>query len=245
MKWEISVSLVLGGLELDVSMQGDNSAVAVLGPNGSGKSTLLRTIAGGYKPETGRIKVGGRLWFDSSSGVWLPPEQRQIGYVPQGYGLFPHLSALGNVAFGLFGKYSPEERLFRAKEFLEKMGCLHLAEQSPASLSGGEKQRIALARALVMEPQMLLLDEPLAALDPSSRREMRFFLRTYLEIFARPILFVSHDARDFVSLCSRAYVLEKGHITQHGTFEELRAEPATAFVRDFFSEYETRLDSDL
>ena len=126
----------------NVSMEiNRGEVVTIVGPNGSGKTSLLKAIIGAVHPVEGSISVKPGL---------------KIGYVPQGCGFFPHLTAWGNVAFGLFGKYSPEERLFRAKEFLEKMGCLHLAEQSPASLSGGEKQRIAVARAREAQSMCLM-----------------------------------------------------------------------------------------
>ncbi len=212
--------------------------MALIGPNGSGKTTLLRTISGGHPPDSGRIRVGGRILYDSDSGIRLAPEQRRIGYVPQGYGLFPHLSVIENVAFGLAAARPRQSRGHRraaATALLREMDCVHLARRLPATLSGGEKQRVALARALLAEPDLLLLDEPLAALDAATRRDIRRFLASHLAARNTPALVVTHDVRDVRALrAPSVYALEGGAVIQSGRPEALAANPATDFVREFF-----------
>jgi ABC-type sulfate/molybdate transport systems ATPase subunit len=225
----------LGALDLDVDLRGGDAPVALIGPNGSGKTTLLRTIAGAYRPDGGFIRVGDAPFFDAAAGVDLPPERRHVGYVPQGYGLFPHLSALDNVAFSWISRgVAREERRRRALGTMERMGCAHLAGRSSAGLSGGEQQRVALARALTADPRMLLLDEPLAALDAPSRRSVRTYLAAHLAERRGPALVVSHEARDVHALGALVYVIERGRIIQSGTAEELASAPATEFAAAFF-----------
>ena len=227
----------LGALELDVDVGGDHTPVALIGPNGSGKTTLLRTIAGAHRPDSGSVRLGDEVVFDSESGIDVSPEARHVGYVPQGYGLFPHLSVLDNVAFGLIRRTPRQgrhERRATAMRLLERMGCPHLADRQPATLSGGEQQRVALARALTVEPRILLLDEPLAALDARARRSIRSYLVEHLAERRGPALVVSHDARDVRSLGAQVLAIEDGRIVQRGSAEQLSAAPATEFVAAFF-----------
>jgi len=233
MNWALSLRLRLGALELDVDLEGDARPVALVGPNGAGKTTLLRTIVGAHRPDSGRIQMGDLSVFDARSGIDLPPEQRRIGYVPQGYGLFPHLRVLDNVAFGR-PDLPRAERREMAREMLKDMGCEHLTARRPTTLSGGEMQRVALARALMVGPRMLLLDEPLSALDAVARRALRAYLTDYLRSRKLPALVVTHDARDVVALDARVYVVEDGRISQSGTIEALTEAPATPFVAAFF-----------
>ena len=238
MSWSVNIRMQLGALELDVSLAGDETPLAIIGPNGSGKTTLLRTIAGAYRAEAGSIRLGEEIAFDTEQGIDRPPEQRKVGYVPQGYGLFPHLSVLDNVAFGLMARRAEVEREQAhraARVLLEQMGSEHLAERRPKMLSGGEQQRVALARALMTEPAMLLLDEPLSALDASARRSVRAYLAAHLEKRAAPTIVVTHDVRDVVALGASVVVLEAGKIVQKGQPQELAAEPATEFVAEFFA----------
>jgi len=237
MSWRVTVRARVGALALDLDLEGDDTPTAILGPNGSGKTTLLRLIAGAYRPEGGRISIGDRTLFDAERGVDLPPEQRGVGYVPQGYGLFPHLRVIDNVAFGLStsSRRQPRaERLRAAMALLEELECAHLAERMPAGLSGGEQQRVALARALLVDPRILLLDEPLSALDAAARRTLRGFLSTRLRKRGRPSIIVTHDLRDVVALGAYVYVLEHGRVVQRGTATELRQRPATDFVAEVF-----------
>lgn len=235
MSWQASIRMSVGALAIDVDIGGDEAPVALIGPNGSGKTTLLRTIAGAYRPTAGTIRVGEESLFDSARGVDVPPERRSVGYVPQGYGLFPHLSALDNVAFSGAARGVPRrERRKAALGVMERMGCAHLADRSPARLSGGEQQRVALARAINAEPRMLLLDEPLAALDAPSRRSIRTYLAAHLAERRGPALVVSHEARDVHALGALVYVLEQGHVVQRGTADALVRAPTNEFVAAFF-----------
>ena len=238
MRWHARVRARAGDFDLDAAVAGDGAPVVLIGPNGSGKTTLLRVVAGGHPPLTGLIRVGEHVLFDSDGGVCLAPEERQIGYVPQGYGLFPHLSVVDNVAFGLAAARSAQTRgqcRAAAAVLLGEIDCEHLSERRPATLSGGEKQRVALARALLSEPDLLLLDEPLAALDAATRREMRGYLAGRLAARNKPALVVTHDARDVHALqAPLVYAMENGTVVQSGSPEELAAHPATDFVREFF-----------
>lgn len=235
MSWHAAIRMRLGSLDLDVDLRGGDGPVAIIGPNGSGKTTLLRTIAGAFRPESGLIEIDGDRVFDADAGVDLDPERRGVGYVPQGYGLFPHLSALDNVAFAWIAKAAPPgERREAALRVMERMGCAHLAAREIGGLSGGEQQRVALARALASEPKLLLLDEPLAALDAPARRALRLYLATHLAEQRRPALVISHDARDVQALGAEVHVLERGRIVQSGTPGALAKAPATEFVAAFF-----------
>jgi ABC-type sulfate/molybdate transport systems ATPase subunit len=235
--WHVKLRAQLGALHLEVALDGGEAPTVIIGPNGAGKTTLLRMIAGAHRPESGEIRIGSSVVFHSETSVDLPPEAREVGYVPQGFGLFPHLRVADNVAFGLSVGARQRPRMARrnaALSLLEDLGCAHLAERMPRDLSGGEKQRVALARALIVEPQLLLLDEPLATLDPGSRRRLRTFLADRLRDKRVPAVVVTHDARDAEALGAELFVLEEGRIVQRGTAAELRAEPATEFVAEFF-----------
>ncbi|MCA9692931.1 MAG: ABC transporter ATP-binding protein, partial [Myxococcales bacterium] len=233
MSWRVAVEAQVGGLSLAVELAGDERPTAIVGPNGAGKTTLLRIIAGAVRPARGHITIGGRPVLDSARGLDLPPEARCVGYVPQGYGLFPHLRVIDNVAFGLsFGsrKLTRAARRRSAAALLEALECGHLAERSPRELSGGEAQRVALARALVVEPQLLLMDEPLAALDAPARRALRRFLAAHLRRRERPSIVVTHDPRDVLALDAIVCVLEAGRVVQQGAAAELQRAPASEFV---------------
>jgi len=237
MSWRVAINATLGALELEVDMAGSAAPVALLGPNASGKTSLLRVIAGALRPAAGRIRIGDRVLVEPAAGIDLAPEDRGVGYVPQGYQLFSHLSVVDNVAFGLStgsGRRPRHQRRRAAEALLDELGCAHLAARMPAGLSGGEQQRVALARALIVEPAMLLLDEPLSALDAASRRAVRALLAERLGRRAKPAIVVTHDPRDVIALDAEAFVLEQGKIVQRGSPAELRARPATAFVAELF-----------
>jgi ABC-type sulfate/molybdate transport systems ATPase subunit len=233
--WQASVQARIGSLTLDVEL-GGAGVIALVGPNGSGKTTVLRLLAGAITADACELVIGGVVVESSTAGVRLPIEARRLGYVPQGYGLFPHLDALDNVAFGLSTGASAQPRAQRreaARRMLEDLGCGELAERDVLRLSGGERQRVALARALVVEPALLLLDEPLAALDASTRRSVREFLGQRLHAIGRPTLLVTHDVRDVAALADHVYVIESGRIVQDGPLEALRSDPQSAFVEEW------------
>jgi ABC-type sulfate/molybdate transport systems ATPase subunit len=213
-----------------------NAPLCLIGPNGSGKTSILKLIAGALRPDRGRIRLGQTELFDCASGVDVPSERRRVGYVPQGYGLFPHLSALDNVAFGLstsaHGKRRSDARA-EAERLLEQLDCTALASRLPIALSGGERQRIALARALLVEPELLLLDEPLSALDVGARRSVRSFLAARLRSLHKPALVVTHDPRDVKELDAEVCVVERGRVVQRGSLDALRADPKSDFVAEF------------
>jgi len=234
MTWLVRVALSIGRLQLDVELEGDPRPVALIGPNGSGKTTLLRTIAGAHRPDSGRIRVGEAVWLDRARGVDLAIEDRGVGYVPQGYGLFPHLDASDNVAFATPTRGPRAARRRAAQRALEAMGCGHLSSRMPFELSGGEQQRVALARALFAEPRLLLFDEPLAALDAPTRRRLRQRVRAQVVERQGPSIVVTHDYRDVVALDARVYALEAGKIVQTGSVSDVRRQPATEFVAAFF-----------
>jgi ABC-type sulfate/molybdate transport systems ATPase subunit len=208
-------------LELTLDVRG---VVALAGPSGAGKSTVLRAIAGLVRPGSGRIALGKETWFDSRSKTDVPPERRSVGLVFQDYALFPHLTVADNVAYG-GGRKGPE--------LLNRFGISALAGLKPGELSGGERQRVALARALAREPGVLLLDEPLAALDAHTRGRVRGELRGLLATLALPTLVVTHSFEDAAALTDRIGVLVDGRLIQTGSAEELVAAPSTPFVADF------------
>ena len=193
--------------------------MALVGPSGAGKTTVLRALAG-LRQAHGRISVDGHDWLDSARGLDLPAEERSVGLVFQEYALFPHLTVRKNVEFGRKG----------GAALLERFGLATLADAKPRELSGGERQRVALARALAPDPAVLLLDEPLSALDAHTRGEVRTELQQLLREADRPTLVVTHDFEDAATLATQVGVLVQGRLRQLGTPAELVASPADPFV---------------
>jgi molybdate transport system ATP-binding protein len=211
------VTVPLRAFDLDVALDvAPGETLALVGPSGAGKTTILRAIAGLVRPSAGWIECGG-TWFDARTHV--PPEQRSVGLVFQEYALFPHLTVERNVAFG-----------GRVDGLLERLRIDHLARAKPGDLSGGERQRVALARALARRPRVLLLDEPMSALDPHTRGEVRAELHVILRDLGLPTLLVTHDFEDAATLADRVGVLVEGRLRQVAAPAELVAEPADAFV---------------
>ncbi len=235
MIWSVRLNGRIGDLGLDIELEGGLGPLALIGPNGAGKTTLLRWIAGARFRADGEVRVGDALLYSAEHGVDLCPEERRVAYLPQGYGLFPHLSGLKNVAFGLGRAKMPgNERRAVAMKLLGELDALQIAERLPSTMSGGERQKVALARALVMKPRLMLLDEPMAALDTSSRRRTRAFLGSQISKLGTPAIVVTHDPRDVWSIASEVAVIEKGRVAQRGSPTELAKEPATDFVAEFF-----------
>ncbi len=209
----------------------EGELLALVGPSGSGKSTILRTIAGLYWPREGRITCGGSVWFDSKSGVNVPPHERRAGFMFQSYALFPHMTALRNVIAAL-GHRPRREREAKARELLALVRLQGLENRRPASLSGGEQQRVAVARALAREPAVLLLDEPFSAVDRRTRRKLHAELAELRKAVNIPIVLVTHDLEEAVSLADRMTVLDGGETLQTGKPSELVNAPASARVAD-------------
>jgi molybdate transport system ATP-binding protein len=227
------VSAELREFELAVELEvGPGACLALVGPSGAGKSTVLRAIAGLHRPERGRVSLDGEVWLDTAAAIDLPAERRNCGYLFQDYALFPHLSAWRNVAFGLDRLPRPERRGV-ARSFLERLGVGHLADASTSELSGGERQRIALARALAREPSVLLLDEPLAALDARTSTGAARELAATLVAADAPAVLVTHEFAEAALLADEVAVIDRGRIVQRGTPGELSARPASAFVAEF------------
>ncbi|MFL6025563.1 MAG: sulfate/molybdate ABC transporter ATP-binding protein [Friedmanniella sp.] len=221
-----------GAFTLDVALAVDpGEVVALLGPNGAGKSTALRLLAGLLRLGWGRIELDGRLLADVASGLHRAPHERGIGVVFQDYLLFPHLSLLDNVAFGPAVRGVPRAAArARAAAWLDRVGLADVAASRPRAVSGGQAQRVALARALATEPALLLLDEPLAALDARTRLLVRSELRRHLADFTGATVVVTHDPVDAAVLADRLVVLEAGRVVQTGTPAEVATRPRTDYV---------------
>jgi molybdate transport system ATP-binding protein len=228
----------VGNLAIDAELDTAPGTLVLAGPNGAGKSSILSLLLGVLPLEQGRITIGDTLLHDSAAKISVPLEHRRLGYVPQDYALFPHLSVRDNIEFALASAPPPRQRdratrAELADTLLRDLGLAALAQRRTQTLSGGEKQRLALARALSVAPRALLLDEPLAALDVHARHAVREFLAGYLAKLALPTIIVTHDPADARQLGARIAVLEAGTITQTGTWAELAASPASAFVERF------------
>ena len=232
MTLELDAGLTLGQLRLEVALEvSPGEVVAVLGPNGAGKTTLLRALAGLVPLKHGAARLDGVTLEAPAEGVRLPPASRPVGLVFQDLLLFPHMSAAGNVAFGLecAGKSRAQARS-EAVAWLGRLGLAGLEDARPGELSGGQAQRVALARALARRPRLLLLDEPLSALDAGARAEVRRELRRQLDDFAGVRLLVTHDPLEATALADRLVVLEGGRVAQAGTVAEVTARPRSAYV---------------
>ncbi|MBA2332025.1 MAG: ABC transporter ATP-binding protein [Actinobacteria bacterium] len=208
------------GVELEVGRE----TLALVGPSGAGKSSVLRAVAGLLRPAAGRVALGADVWLDTERRIFLPPERRSVGLVFQEYALFPHLTVEANVGFG--GRE-------RVGELLERFRISQLAGARPADLSGGERQRVALARALARDPSVLLLDEPLSALDAHTKATVRAELGELLRELALPTVLVTHDFEDAAALADRIGVIVAGRVLQLASASELLAAPTSGFVASF------------
>ena len=223
----LSVRLVQAGpIPLDVTLRcAPGEVLGVVGPSGAGKTTLLRAIAGLYRPQGGRIAVGEAVWFDGDAGVFSPPHRRRVGLVFQEHALFPHLSALQNVAIAL-GDHPRSERRDRAADLLRRVHLEGLEARRPAALSGGQRQRVAIARALARDPKVLLLDEPFSAVDRRTRAHLHAEILALREGLAIPMLLVTHDVDEVARLADRLCVLDAGQVRMSGPPGEVLKDPA-------------------
>jgi molybdate transport system ATP-binding protein len=224
----------LGNFTLDVELEAEpGEVIAILGPNGAGKSTVLRCLAGLLPIDDGHIELDGHVLDDPVTNVFVAPERRPVAVVFQDYLLFPNLSAVENVAFGLRARgVARSEARARAVAWLERVGLSDHAGHRPRSLSGGQAQRVALARALATEPRLLLLDEPLAALDAGSRSDVRRDLRRHLGTFDGIRLLVTHDPVDAYALADRLIIIEGGRVAQAGAIADVTARPRSRYIAE-------------
>ena len=225
----VEITKRLPEFTLDVAWSAGDGVAVLFGPSGAGKTLTLQCLAGLICPDAGRIVVDDRVLFDSATGVDLPPQHRRVGYVFQGYALFPHLTVAQNVAFGLRDR-PRAERLARAAEVMERLGLGGLEHRRPGELSGGQRQRVALGRALAIDPALLLLDEPLSALDAPLRRSLRDELRTILRGWGTAAVLVTHDFTEAYQLADRIVIYQGGRVIQSAPRAELLWQPASEAV---------------
>jgi molybdate transport system ATP-binding protein len=225
----------LGQVDLSLTLEAaPGSTLVLVGESGSGKTSALRLMAGLSAPDRGHLSVNGTTWFSSADQLSVPPWRRAVGYVPQDSTLFPHLSVMENVAFGLQAQGLRRATVAsRAGSALERFGIAPLRNHRPAQLSGGQQQRVALARALVLEPELLLLDEPLSALDQLARREIRQELRQLLGELTCVSILVTHNPVEALVFGDMVAVLENGKAEQVGSREDLLRRPRSAFIAEF------------
>src|SRR3989440_3175028 len=232
LKAQLDTHLNTFHLNLDLTADGGQTTV-LLGESGAGKSTVLRLLAGLLHPERGCITLDGVIYFDSEKRISVPPQARPFGYVFQDYMLFPHLSVFENVAFGLRAQRMPRGTIRqRVGEALEQVRLVGYDARRPVQLSGGQQQRVAIARALALHPQLLLLDEPLAALDVQTRREVRQELRHILSAAAITTVMVTHQYLEALLFGYHILVLEQGRVIQQGSQRDLLQYPRSSYVAE-------------
>lgn len=209
-----------GNFDLDVSLELSGGLTAVFGQSGSGKTSLINLVAGLDRPDEGRISIGSQVVFDSAQRINIAPENRHIGYVFQDGRLFPHLSVRNNLVYARrFIK--PALNLRHFDQIVDLLGIAALLERSPATLSGGEKQRVAIGRALLAEPQLLIMDEPLASLDARRKADILPFIENLRDQLGTPILYVSHAMEEVIRLSDSLVLMDQGHIIAHGDVEQI------------------------
>ncbi len=231
---DIHLKKTFPNLSIDVATHFQPNITVIAGRSGSGKSTILKMIAGFAQPTEGYVSLSGKYIYHRTKRINMHPEHRNIGYVPQHFLLFPHLSVNDNVAFGL--KQLKHDKPYITKkvdEALDLCSIRHLANRYPYDLSGGEKQRVALSRAIVTHPSLLLLDEPFSALDIQTKRFVRSEVLDILKAASIPSIMVTHDPMDALTFGKQVYIMEHGKLIQQGPFDVLRKNPRTRFVAEF------------
>src|SRR3989440_9184584 len=221
-----------GGTVIQVQLRRPADAFSItvfFGPSGAGKSTTLRCLAGLDRPERGTIHFGNEIWFDAARNIFFPPQRRRIGYLFQDYALFPHLRVVHNIGYGL-GNIAAPERRQRIEEITALLGLTGLENHYPRQLSGGQQQRVALARALVCRPRLLLLDEPLSALDAPTREHLRRQLRHWLVALRMSTILVTHDRIEALALGDHLVVFDAGRVCQSGSVQEVFSAPVDRAV---------------
>jgi molybdate transport system ATP-binding protein len=210
-----------GGFALDVAFEAPPGITILFGPSGAGKSTILAAIAGLIHPARGRIALGDDVWLDTKAGLDRPIHRRKVAFVFQSLALFPHLSAIDNVVYGMDPALKTAAKQARAAELLARLRVGHLAARRPPTFSGGEAQRVALARAFAMDPRIVLFDEPFSALDRELRRELYRDLREFVADLGVPMIHVTHHHREARALGDRVILLQKGRVVAAGSLDEL------------------------
>ena len=218
---EINVKRRQGDFWVNASFRGGKSGVTALyGPSGAGKTSVINMVAGLSRPDIGRISVNGLCLFDSESGINLPPEKRRVGYVFQDGRLFPHLSVSANLVFGMH-RTPKNKRFVEFEHVVDLLGIGHLLDRRPAGLSGGEKQRVAIGRAVLTSPSILLMDEPLASLDEARKSEVMPFIMRLAQEYAIPTLYVTHSMDEIMNLATRIVIMENGLVPIYGNMEDV------------------------
>ena len=234
MALHVEIRKDLGSFVLDAGFETGAGVTGILGASGCGKSMTLGCIAGVIKPDAGRIELDGTVLFDSEKGINQRPQKRQVGLLFQNYALFRYMTVADNIAFGLeVQKKSKTEIKNRVEELLQLISMEELGSRYPHQLSGGQRQRVAFARALAPNPQLLLLDEPFAAIDAKVRRELRVWLKGMIEMVGITSIFVTHDQEEAMEVADTVIITNQGNVEQIGTPEEICMHPQTDFVADF------------
>ena len=217
----------LPGIELDLSFDAPPGVTVLFGRSGSGKTTIVDAVAGLLRPQAGRVAVDDWVLFDTDKGLWLPPHRRRLGYIFQEGRLFPHLTVRQNLAFGRW--FAPRNaQRENPDKVIEMLGIGHLLDRRPAKLSGGEKQRVAIGRALLASPRLILADEPLAALDDARKAEILPYFERLRDEVSVPILYVTHSAAEVARLATSVVALQDGKVLRHGPASEVLADPSVA-----------------
>lgn len=232
----VNVTKKLRDFDLDVHFTVEKGEIlALIGENGCGKTTVLNIVSGLMAPDCGTIRLDGVPFFDSIERIDVPPETRNMGYMFQNFALFPHMSVYDNVAFGLRARKMPAPEIENKVRYaLEQRGLWGLRDEKSTRLSGGQKQKVALSRALVIDPCVLLLDEPLSSLDAETQVAMRVELKSYIKDLGMPCIIVTHNVKDAMEISDRVCVIEKGKIEIMGAPSDVLIKGVSHFIDNFF-----------